>query len=240
MSILATIEEKLGRFMDRQGARVDKWLNDSQDLSDPETGLEGGPGYKHPFQIFNEMLNGHSRNLSDETEEPQLGDLLHALKGGQNPAVQLPDDPVVLSKFEKNLAQEQAKQSTGAPEFSHASSRERAERILRAIVYASRCDGSSACRRADAEFEAGLRSLNLDKEDLEIIREALGEPLEPANLAASVYSPEEALEIYAISYVVAGANNPESQAYLDRLQAALFIPEEVKSGLAGNGPAAGR
>ena len=233
MSILATIEERLGRFMDRQGAKIDRWLNDSQDLSDPKHPAGGGqPNYRHPLHAFKEMLHGYADETPRWSRESQLGDLLGVLRGRKVATRELPDNPEVFDKYEKRLAQEQAKQTAGAPEFSHAPLKERAERLLRAMIHASRCGNEESCNQS--KLEPKLRDLDLDKEDLVLIMDSLEDPLDPAALAEGVHAPDEALELYVVSYYLVDADNPEGQAYLDKLSAALLVPDDVREDFAKN------
>ena len=121
---------------------------------------------------------------------------------------------------------------TGSPQDSQTAPNceQRAERLVRALIFAAKCDG-----HIDAEEEQNINreveKLNLGSDGDALVKKILAEPIDPNSLARSVESPEEALELYALSCAVISIDTFMERNYLDALAKALQIPDDVKDEL---------
>jgi uncharacterized membrane protein YebE (DUF533 family) len=98
--------------------------------------------------------------------------------------------------------------------------------LLRAMVSAAKADGHiSNAERDGILTEVGKLGLGADGERFHVHR--LGQFRFKKALAADVPSPEVAVEVYAISALVADEQNPEERAYLSQLAAALGLSPEL-------------
>ncbi len=104
----------------------------------------------------------------------------------------------------------------------------RAERIIRALVYAAKADGHIDDLEK-AAIDEHISKLNLGDKAHNLVNQALNEPLAPAKIAAGLKDPEEALQLYALSSSIVDADNPLEKAYLDQLACELAIPAEISS-----------
>ena len=108
----------------------------------------------------------------------------------------------------------------------------RAERLIRALVFAAKSDG-----HIDPDEERNIlrevEKLNLGPEGQALVQGMLSEPLDPEALARGVESPEEALEIYSLSCAVISIDTFMERSYMDALARALNIPEDVKKEIEG-------
>lgn len=106
----------------------------------------------------------------------------------------------------------------------------RAERLIRALVYAAKSDGHIDPKEEQA-LSAKIHSLNIGPEAEGLIQRAMSEPLDPNKIAQGVTGGEEALELYTISYLAIDVDHFMERGYLDALARALQIPDEVKTAL---------
>jgi uncharacterized membrane protein YebE (DUF533 family) len=102
--------------------------------------------------------------------------------------------------------------------------------MLRAMIAAAKSDGHLD-ERERGLVQAELRRLDDDpalraRVDAELLR-----PVEPAEVAAGVGSPEQAAEVYLASLVVCDRTGTMERAYLDALAAALRLPPSLKAEL---------
>ena len=67
----------------------------------------------------------------------------------------------------------------------------------------------------------------------------MAEPLDPARIAQGVRTPEEALELYALSCAVIDVDHFMERGYLDALAEALRIPANVRADLTAKVASAG-
>ncbi|MCC8189881.1 MAG: DUF533 domain-containing protein [Planctomycetes bacterium] len=104
---------------------------------------------------------------------------------------------------------------------------QKAERLIRSLVYAARADGHIDSKEK-AAIGQQLQTLNLGRQGQELVEKAMNEPLDPSIIAQGVRDPEEALQIYTLSRAAVDPDNFMEKAYLDGLAQALRIPEDVR------------
>ena len=107
---------------------------------------------------------------------------------------------------------------------------ERAERLVRALVFAAKSDGHIDEKEQAAIYD-NLARLNIGGDAQALVQQALKEPLDPALLANGVKNEDEALEVYALSCAVVDVDHFMERSYLDALAEALKIPADVKKEL---------
>lgn len=106
----------------------------------------------------------------------------------------------------------------------------RAERLIRAMVFAAKSDGHIDDKEQKA-IQGKLQSLNLGPEAESLIQEAMEEPLDPMRIAREVSGADEALEIYALTCTVIDPDHFMEISYLNALADALRIPADVRAEL---------
>jgi uncharacterized membrane protein YebE (DUF533 family) len=113
---------------------------------------------------------------------------------------------------------------------SGASGDGRAERAIRALVFAAKADGhiDDEERR---NIDAALRKISAGPEAERLVREAIEQPLDPALVARGVSSHDEALQLYVLSRSVIDVDQFMEINYLDALARALDIPDNVRAGI---------
>jgi uncharacterized membrane protein YebE (DUF533 family) len=82
----------------------------------------------------------------------------------------------------------------------------------------------------DAErsrIETHLHTIELGSDAKKLIEQELRDPLTVEQLASRVDSPAAASEVYLLSSLVVDDRDPGEQQYLDRLAAALKLPEDL-------------
>lgn len=104
---------------------------------------------------------------------------------------------------------------------------ERAQRIIRAMIYAAKADG-----RIDDKEKAGInekiKALGIGQQAQQIVDAAMIEPLEPARVAEGVMDEEEALQLFTLSVASIKIDNFMEQSYIGGLASALHIPNDVR------------
>lgn len=105
---------------------------------------------------------------------------------------------------------------------------ERAQRLVRALVYAAKSDGHIDDTEKAAIAEQ-VRQLKLGQDGEALVRKAMDEPLDPAVIAKGVKDPEEALQLFTLSCAVLDIDQFMEKNYLDALGIALNIPPEVRT-----------
>lgn len=120
-----------------------------------------------------------------------------------------------------------------APEYGRLDSPpdRRAERLIRAMVFAAKSDGHIDDREQQAIREK-MQSLNLGPEAEEIVQRAMQEPLDPASIARDVGNAGEALELYTFTCAVIDPDHFMERSYLEALGDALHIPADIRAELA--------
>ena len=107
--------------------------------------------------------------------------------------------------------------------------RARAERLLRALVYAAKADGHIDETESGAIREQ-FGKLDLGK-DGGLLEQVLAEQPDPAVVAKGVSNAEEALELFTVSASAATPDTFMEKAYMDGLAKALNIPDDVRTEL---------
>lgn len=102
--------------------------------------------------------------------------------------------------------------------------------MLKAMLTAAKADGHLDDRERGL-LEAELHRLSADPALRARVDAELQRPVEPAEVAAGVGSPEQAAEVYLASLVVCDSTSTMERAYLDALAAALRLPLELKAEL---------
>jgi len=100
-------------------------------------------------------------------------------------------------------------------------------RIIRAMVYAAKSDGHIDDSEKSA-ISQRLSQLNAGPAASQLVAQAMGEPLDPAKVAAGVTDPQEAMALFLASCSVIDIDNFMENAYLDGLAKALGLPDEMK------------
>ncbi len=103
-------------------------------------------------------------------------------------------------------------------------------RLVRALIYAAKSDGRID-EREQAGIDEKMQSLHFGPDDQAFIQKIMAEPLDPSVIAEGVHDEEEALELYALSCALTGADNFMERSYLDALAKALSIPDSIKVAL---------
>ena len=108
-----------------------------------------------------------------------------------------------------------------------AAPRDRAARVIRALVYAAKSDGHIDAAE-QAAIDDQLRKLNVGPEGQALVRQVVSEPLDPGMIANGVQDGQEALQLYVLSSVVSRSDHFMERNYLDALAKALRLPPDVK------------
>ncbi|WP_062268453.1 tellurite resistance TerB family protein [Endozoicomonas arenosclerae] len=98
--------------------------------------------------------------------------------------------------------------------------------ILQAMIAAAKADGH-VDDEEKARIQEVVKSLGATAEVNQFVQQELEKPLDPAEVAREVYSPEEAAEVYLASLLVVDEQNFMEKAYLQELARQL----ELESGL---------
>lgn len=102
--------------------------------------------------------------------------------------------------------------------------------MLKAMIAAAKSDGHLD-ERERSLVEAELNRLSADPGLRGRVEAELRRPVEPAEVAAGVTSPEQAAEVYLASLVVCDTTTTMERAYLDALATALKLPASLKADL---------
>ena len=182
-----------------------------------------------------ESLTGKMKDSSNILGPAALGGLLGVLissktaRLGTGGALLAGGGALLWSKYKERMAQKTA-ESQPASSVSPSVHSVRAERIIRALVFAAKSDGHiDSDEEKNILREVGKLNLGVDAETL--VKQFLSDPLDPELLARGVDSPEEALELYVLSCSVITIDSFMERNYLDALAKALHIPDDVKEDL---------
>jgi uncharacterized membrane protein YebE (DUF533 family) len=108
--------------------------------------------------------------------------------------------------------------------------------LLKAMIAAAKSDGHVDDREREL-LDVELQ--RLPDPDLRAWVDAeLRRPLDPADVAAGIDTPERAAEIYLASVVVTDEQTPMERAYLDALARSLKLPPELQADLEAQARAA--
>ena len=102
--------------------------------------------------------------------------------------------------------------------------------MLRAMLAAARADGHMDDRERGL-VEAELHRLEADPALRARVDAELRRPVEPAEVAAGIDSPEKAAEVYLASLLVVDQTTTMERAYLDELARQLNLPQSLKAEL---------
>ena len=102
--------------------------------------------------------------------------------------------------------------------------------MLRAMIAAAKADGHLD-ERERGLVETELHRLEADPSLRARVDAELRRPVEPAEVAAGVDTPEQAAEVYLASVLVVDSTSTMERAYLDALAQQLRLPASLKADL---------
>jgi len=102
--------------------------------------------------------------------------------------------------------------------------------MLQAMIAAARADGHMD-ERERGLVEAELHRLEAEPALRARVDAELRRPVDPADVAAGVDTPERAAEVYLASVIVCDSTSTMERAYLDALATALRLPPGLKAEL---------
>lgn len=105
-----------------------------------------------------------------------------------------------------------------------------AQAMLKAMIAAAKSDGHLDAREREL-LQAELARLNADAESRAWFERELAKPVEPADVAAGVTSPQMAAEVYLASLLVVDETTTMERAYLDELARRLNLDPGLKAEL---------
>ena len=196
--------------------------------------MASGSGKGDLLQGLPDMLKGSSGLLGPAALGGLLGALVtsKAARGILGGALLAGGGAMLWNKYKERIGQENASHSQNGPQYGQLPSgdRERAERIVRALVFAAKSDGHID-QREQAAVMGEVAKLDLGADAEIIVKQALEEPLDPEALVKGVKTVDEALEVYTLSCAVITTDHFMERSYLDALARALNIPDDVKHDL---------
>lgn len=177
------------------------------------------------------LLPGGSNLLGQAALGSVIGSLLGSndtkgtMGGALGGALLAGGGAMLWNKYKDSIA----RKNENNPLYGQAapSLQERSKRIVRAIVFVSKSDGSvDDAERAAIASE--MQKLDLGPEGDAFVEKAFAERIDPQLIASGVASAEEALDIYAVSCAAIDIDHFMERCYLDALARALNIPDDVK------------
>jgi uncharacterized membrane protein YebE (DUF533 family) len=105
-----------------------------------------------------------------------------------------------------------------------------AQAMLKAMIAAAKSDGHLDAREREM-LQGELARLNADAESCAWFEAELAKPVEPADVAAAVTSPQMAAEVYLASLIVVDEKTTMEHAYLDELARRLNLDPGLKADL---------
>ena len=105
-----------------------------------------------------------------------------------------------------------------------------AQAMLKAMIAAAKSDGHLDAREREL-LHGEMARLNADAESRAWFEAELAKPVEPAEVAAAVTSPEMAAEVYLASLLVVDETTTMERAYLDELARRLRLDPALKADL---------
>ena len=182
-------------------------------------------------------LGGLAGGLGDLLSSGAMGGIASTILGNKKGGVSWLKAALVAgagSMLWKRLTQQMAEQAPASSPYSRpAAATEapadlQAQRLVRAIVFASKADGHID-NQEKAAINQQIRKMNLGRAGEDFVNEAMNEPLDPRLIADGVTNPEEALQLYAISSAVIDPDQFMEKNYLDALSQELKIPPNIKT-----------
>lgn len=135
--------------------------------------------------------------------------------GGSPGGAYVPPPPMPASSFE----------ALPAPQME-----QHAQAMLKAMIAAAKSDGHLDAREREM-LQGELARLNADADSRAWFEAELAKPVEPADVAAGVTSPQMAAEVYLASLIVVDETTTMERAYLDELARRLNLDPGLKADL---------
>lgn len=107
---------------------------------------------------------------------------------------------------------------------------ERLQRLLRAMIYAAKCDGHIDEKEADA-INTQIQKFGIGANSQAIVQQIMAESPDPARVAKGVTDPQEAMQLYVLSCAVIDIDQFMERNYMDALAAHLNIPAQTKTAI---------
>lgn len=98
--------------------------------------------------------------------------------------------------------------------------------VLKAMIAAAKADGHVDAEE-QAHIQQAVQAMGADQTLTTLVQEELNKPLDPAEVARNVSSPEQAAELYLASLIVADEQNFMEKAYLKELAIQLKLDDEL-------------
>jgi uncharacterized membrane protein YebE (DUF533 family) len=109
--------------------------------------------------------------------------------------------------------------------------------LLKAMINAAKADGNIDTHESSKIF-AEINRLGLGAEEKALLMEEYARPVDLSSLVAEVKTPEQAVEVYAVSVMVIDEQNPQETHYLQNLASTLGLDpalvEEIHQTVADN------
>lgn len=99
-------------------------------------------------------------------------------------------------------------------------------RLIRAMVFAAKSDGHIDDREQEAIKER-LKQIQAGPETVQLVTQAMSEPLDPRLVAEGVSDPQEAMALFLASCAVTKVDQFMESAYLEALAKALGLPDDM-------------
>jgi uncharacterized membrane protein YebE (DUF533 family) len=107
---------------------------------------------------------------------------------------------------------------------------QRSRAMLKAMIAAAKSDGHLD-ERERGLVQDELRRMDADEATQRWFDAELGRPVDPADVAAAISTPQQAAEIYLASLIVVDETTPMERAYLDELARHLKLDPALKADL---------
>ncbi len=120
-------------------------------------------------------------------------------------------------------------EDNGQPDLNGDSAEDRERQslaILQAMIGASQADGVVS-EEENAAITGQIKATGLQDRAMAILVEQMGQPADPAKIAALADSPKLAVDLYLASLVVTGQQNDAEERYLQELAAKLKLDSEL-------------
>lgn len=126
-----------------------------------------------------------------------------------------------------------APQAQPVHELEGPAAEDRGAAILAAMIAAAKADGHIDDTEKQVILEAAQ---GVGPEGQAMLREELSKPLDAGEIAGLADSDQARRELYAVSLMVTGDDDPKERAYLDQLADALSLPRSVTNELEAQMP----
>lgn len=102
--------------------------------------------------------------------------------------------------------------------------------LIRAMIGAAKADGHVDAAEQKLLFDQ-VEQMGLDAEGKAFVFDALGKPVDIADIASAAATQEQAAELYLVSRLAIDPDHPAERAYLDALAHKLNLPADLKAHL---------